>query len=80
MAHPDASDLTRSYSERLDQLKRELEAATLEYDQQIAEGSGNSNAAALRLKAQAYERALTRYRKFLQDGIAASGDGIGDGR
>jgi hypothetical protein len=74
MAQADSGDLTRTYRQRLDQLKGELEQAALEYDQQSADGAGYSNEAALKLKAEAYEQALSRYRKFLMGGIAASAD------
>ena len=67
---PEVGDLTRVYSERLDQLKRELEAASAAFDEECDEGRApNGNPAGLRPKAQAYEQALGRYRRFLMDGI-----------
>ena len=70
---PDVGDLTRVYSDRLDQLKRELEAASVAFDEECdVSRAPNANPAGLRPRAQAYEQALSRYRKFLLDGIVPS--------
>jgi hypothetical protein len=70
MDQSEVGDLTRTYTERLDELKRELEAASVAFDDECADGrTGNGDAGALRPKAQAYELALKRYRSFLMDGI-----------
>ena len=70
MDQSEVGDLTRSYTERLDELKRELDAASAAFDEESAEGrTANGDTGMLRPKAQAYELALKRYRSFLMEGI-----------
>jgi hypothetical protein len=70
----ESADVTRAYSEQLDQLRRELEEASMAFDLECAEGR-NDGPRSLRPGAQAYEEALRRYRRFLSRGIVPIANG-----